>query len=308
MRKILLIPLILVVLSGCTNKPDFEFTIETKNDLKEEEIVETPIVKADNAVVTLNSIQSPESPAPKILDPSTITVRGEQVQDDNGENSKQKIEVGVKDKDLGVNIDWPVPFAMQAPFSNWEMPYQEMCEEAAIVLAAKYYNDEPLDKTIMEQELKNIRDWESNEWGIYTDSTAAEIKKMGEAIYKLDIEISEDVSIKNIKDNLKNNHLVLVPTAGRELGNPYFKQPGPLYHILVLRGFTDNSFIANDVGIGKGEGYQYKFQTVMNAAHDLPVLEDGTVFRPFDTDISDDLKREEMKTGTPRILIVKGKK
>ncbi|KKR07294.1 MAG: hypothetical protein UT32_C0013G0013 [Parcubacteria group bacterium GW2011_GWC2_39_14] len=301
MRKILFLSLILVILTGCIKKPDFEFTVQTKNESKEEEIVETPIVK-------------PEEPVGTTLELSPTTKSSEQLEQlEQAPAIEQKT---VKDKTnqnnientISATIDWPVPFAMQAPFSNWDMPYQEMCEEAALVLVSKYYNKEVLDKSIMDQELTKIRNWESEKWGIYTDSTATEIKEMGEAIFNLNIEISEDVSVENIKNSLRKNYLVLVPTAGRELHNPYFKQPGPLYHILVLRGFTDNSFISNDVGIGKGEAYQYKFQTVINATHDLPILEDGTIFRPFDVDISDDLKTEEMKTGVPRILIIKGKK
>jgi len=300
MRKILFLSLILVILTGCIKKPDFEFTVQTKNEPKEEEIIETPIITSDDPVgTTLELSPIAEGQSSKQL---------EQIEPAPAIEQPLKVEPKAEDSNLSSNVDWPVPFAMQAPFSNWDMPYQEMCEEAALVLTAKYYNKEPLDKNIMDQELKKIRDWESDKWGIYTDSTAAEIKEMGESIYNLNIVISEDVSVENIKNNLRKNYLVLVPTAGRELHNPYFKQPGPLYHILVLRGFNETNFIANDVGIGKGEAYQYKFQTVINATHDLPVLEDGTIFRPFDVDISESLKQDEMKNGTPRILIVKGKK
>lgn len=299
MRKVLFLSLILVLLTGCIKKPDFEFTVQTKNEPKEEEIIETPIITSDDQVVATLEL-SPTAKSSKQL---------EQLEQAPAVEQQTKIDAENQEKFENVDrttINWPVPFAMQAPFSNWDMPYQEMCEEAALVLTAKYYNKELLDKNIMDEELKKIRDWESDKWGIYTDSTAAEIKEMGESIYNLNIVISEDVSVENIKNNLRKNYLVLLPTAGRELHNPYFKQPGPLYHILVLRGFNETNFIANDVGIGKGEAYQYKFQTVINATHDLPVLEDGTIFRPFDVNISESLKQEEMKNGTPRILIVKG--
>jgi len=59
-----------------------------------------------------------------------------------------------------------------------------------------------------------------------------------------------------------------VPAAGRELGNPNFTDPGPLYHMLVVRGYTENNFITNDVGTRKGENYQYKYDVLMNAIHD----------------------------------------
>ena len=302
MRKTLFLALILIVLTGCVQKPDFEFKVETKKDPNEGETIETPIVMTDE-------IKNVKTDEPTIESNQQLEQleQAEVIEQESQIDAENKAKEEAKNENLGT-VDWPVQFAMQAPFSNWDMPYQEMCEEAALVLVSKYYNKETLDKNIMDEELTKIRKWESDEWGIYTDSTVAEIKEMGETIYNLNIEISTDVSIDNIKNNLRKNYLVLVPTAGRELHNPFFKQPGPLYHILVLRGFTDDSFIANDVGIGKGEAYKYKFQTVINATHDLPVLADGTIFRPYDVDIAETLKQEEMLNGVPRILIIKGVK
>jgi len=293
MSKILAILALVLALSGCTSKPDFEFTFETKNEQTEEDVVEAPLINHP-IDITESEVETEQE--------NLANLEAQKIAEDADSAS---VKEDVTESQF---IDWPVPFAMQAPFSNWDMPYQEMCEEAALVLSYKYFSSEPLDKSIMDQELKKIRDWESEKWGIYTDSTVQEIKEMGEAVFNLNIEISEEVTIESIKENLRKNYLVLVPTAGRELGNPFFKQPGPLYHVLVVRGFTDNSFIVNDVGIGKGEGYKYKFQTVINAAHDLPVMADGTIFRPYDMDVSDEIKKAEIKTGVPRMLIVKGVK
>src|SRR5512133_656297 len=32
-----------------------------------------------------------------------------------------------------------VPFMVQAPNANWDMPYQEACEEASLLMVAGYY-------------------------------------------------------------------------------------------------------------------------------------------------------------------------
>jgi hypothetical protein len=62
---------------------------------------------------------------------------------------------------------------------------------------------------------------------------------------------------------------VIVPAAGRLLGNPYFTAPGPIYHMLILRGYTaSNQFISNDPGTKRGESYVYSVDTIMNAMHD----------------------------------------
>ena len=101
---------------------------------------------------------------------------------------------------------------------------------------------------------------------------------------------------------------MLVPTAGRELGNPYYKQPGPIYHFLVIRGYTSKYLITNDVGTRRGEEYKYKFDILINAVHDLPFKDDDTVFRPYDEDLEDEVKAEKMLSGTKKMLIVSGLK
>lgn len=267
MRKTAILALLILFLAGCTNQPS-NF-VPTPEESVVDSIEEVP--------EELKTIELPES---------------------NDVTTPPEVE-------LATDLNWPVPFAMQAPFSNWDMPYQEMCEEASLILAAKYFKNEPISKQIMDDELTKLREWEETTLGFYTDSTAEEVKFMGEETLGLEIEVSENVTVENIKTQLNNGYLVLAPTAGRELHNPFFKQPGPLYHMLVIRGYNDKNFIVNDVGIGKGEAYQYPFHIVLNAVHDLPVI-GGEIFRPYDEDVSEAIKEEEMLTGEKRILIVKG--
>jgi hypothetical protein len=281
MKKIAILSLIMLVFAGCTAEP--------------ENVVESV----------------PNLPQIGDLSISHEVLELEAQSEDIEVQEEEKVEeepllIETKPQEDGL-VNWPVPFAMQAPFSNWDMPYQEMCEEAALTLASKYFNNESISKQIMDDELTKVREWEVENLGGFTDSTVAEIKQMGEAVFSLDIEISEDVSIQNIKDQLDLGYLVLAPTAGRELHNPFFKQPGPLYHILVIRGYNSENFITNDVGIGKGEAYEYKYNVLINAVRDLPVI-GGEIFRPYDEDISENIKEDEMKTGEKRILIVKGLK
>ncbi len=52
------------------------------------------------------------------------------------------------------------------------------------------------------------------------------------------------------------------------LGNPNFSGEGPLYHALVLKGYTETTFVTNDPGTRLGADYQYDFDTIMTAMHD----------------------------------------
>jgi hypothetical protein len=69
---------------------------------------------------------------------------------------------------------------------------------------------------------------------------------------------------------LVSGKLVIIPAAGRLLGNPNFSGQGPIYHMLVVRGFDNKTgeFITNDPGTRKGEGYRYKYSVLINAIHD----------------------------------------
>jgi len=75
-------------------------------------------------------------------------------------------------------------------------------------------------------------------------------------------------SVNDIKEIIASGKLVIVPAAGRELGNPFYRSPGPLYHMLLIKGYTQNRFITNDAGTKRGENYPYDFDTVTNANHD----------------------------------------
>ena len=79
----------------------------------------------------------------------------------------------------------------------------------------------------------------------------------------------EDPTVDQIKAELVAGRPVIVPAAGRLLGNPYFTAPGPIYHMLVIRGYTQNDqFIVNDPGTSRGESFLYDFDTLLYALHD----------------------------------------
>ena len=234
----------------------------------------------------------------------TTEFKNELYRAQNAVITKEKVQV---EEQLPDKINWPVAFAMQAPFSDWSMPYQEACEEAALILANRYFNNEKVDKKTMKQEILSLIEWEKEKFGLFTDTSLAEVKIMAKEYFKLKTKIDEDVSIENIKKQLALGNLVLAPAAGRELKNPFFKQPGPLYHMLLIRGYEGDEFIVNDVGIGRGFGYKYNMKTLINAIHDLPLSTDGAVFRPYDENVDDSIKVGKMKEGKKRILVVYGR-
>jgi hypothetical protein len=72
-----------------------------------------------------------------------------------------------------------------------------------------------------------------------------------------------------LMDELAKGALIIVPAAGQDLRNPYFQRPGPRYHMLVLRGYTDDGHvITNDPGTKRGEQFTYTWDRLLSSTHD----------------------------------------
>jgi len=173
-----------------------------------------------------------------------------------------------------INLD--VPFTTQAPYANWDEPYDEACEEASAITVHYYYQGNTFTKETADQEILDLVAWEEDYFGFYKDTTAEETAELMREYWGYEkVETIYDPTIEDIKKNVAAGRPVIVPSAGRELGNPNFTAPGPLYHMLVVRGYTANNFITNDVGTRNGENYQYAFDVLMNSIHDW---NDGDVY------------------------------
>lgn len=164
-----------------------------------------------------------------------------------------------------------VPFTPQAPTANWDTIHNEDCEEASAIMADAYYNgphNAKLDPAYVEGLLTKLTDWEMQTFGYNLDINSEETVKMIEANFSLNAEAMNGFTVDDIKKNLENNKLVLIPENGQLLGNPNYKQPGPKYHMLVIRGYTSDSIITNDPGTKNGLNYSYSFDTLYNANGD----------------------------------------
>lgn len=163
-----------------------------------------------------------------------------------------------------------VPFTSQAPHANWDEDHEEFCEEASVLMVGRYFEDRTIaNKDDAEAALQRLKARELELFGYFKDTTAEETARLLEDVYAVETELLRDPTVAQLKAALAESRLVIVPAAGRQLGNPNFRQPGPLYHMLVLKGYTkDGQFITNDPGTRKGADYVYPFERVMTALHD----------------------------------------
>ncbi|HYV33310.1 MAG TPA: C39 family peptidase [Candidatus Limnocylindria bacterium] len=170
------------------------------------------------------------------------------------------------------SINLPIPFTSQAPTANWDQLHNEACEEASAIMANAYLTgdkDVVIPAKNVEAQIASLTQWQDKSFGYHLDTTAEETAEMISGYYGLKATIVEDYTLQNIKDALNNHSVVILPVNGRLIGNPNYKQPGPIYHMLVVRGYTSaDGLITNDSGTRLGQNYPYTFNTLYNAAAD----------------------------------------
>ena len=164
----------------------------------------------------------------------------------------------------------PVPFYSQAPFGNWDKVHEEMCEEASVLNTGLYLLDKKLSADAFEKELTNFKKIEEEKLGDYKSNTVAEVKKAADIYFagKINSKIIVNPTIEDIETEIAAGNPVIVPLAGRDIGNPNFTPPGPVYHMLVVKGYDTQNFITNDVGTRKGDSYIYAKDVIMKNMHD----------------------------------------
>lgn len=257
MKRIIFIILLVLAVCVFVDKTQDSFVVNEK-----------PVLSVDN-LVGENQDESKKSIENQVFSVKTIETVDKSIE--NEEKSKDSVKKEKNLADFSQNID----FVPQAPDANWELPYKEACEEASLIMAIYGINGENLDKTQMDQEILDLVMWQNQVFGYYEDTNAAEIVRMSQEYYGKKAFVVDNPSINQIKSELDSGNLIVAVLTGREIGNPYFVQPGPLYHALLIHGYDQDEFITHDPGTRRGENYKYKQSVIMDALHDW---NDGEVY------------------------------
>lgn len=162
-----------------------------------------------------------------------------------------------------------VPFTPQAPFAEWdEIRFQEGCEEASLVMSWYWITGEVLTQEIARKEILDLTIFEENFYGDFFDTSAEDTLDIFKRYFGYkNANTVFSFGIEDIKKELVKDNLVLVPLDGTLLNHPYYTPPGPTRHMLVIRGFDDETgeFITNDPGTKFGKEFRFKYDILMNA-------------------------------------------
>jgi hypothetical protein len=165
-----------------------------------------------------------------------------------------------------------VSFTTQAPNSNWSQPYQDSCEEASVITVHYFWSDQIFTPAKADAEILKFVAFENDQLGSptgYLDTDAATTASLVERYWpQYRTRVVYDWTIKDVETEIAAGHPVVAFFAGKELHNPNFKNGGPLYHALVIKGYTPTQFITNDVGTRRGADYVYAKQVLLDASHD----------------------------------------
>jgi len=180
-------------------------------------------------------------------------------------------------EELPNKINLSVPFTSQAPEKDWEQPWQDACEEAGVLMLDAYYKGYGLSPLFSKDEILKMVAWE-DERGWKTSISVEKVSELGEWFLQIQkhentktqkhLRIVENPTVEEIKGFVAGGNPVLVLAYGKDLPNPHFRNDGPEYHALIIRGYDEDEFITNDPGTQFGENFKYKYEDLMNAIHD----------------------------------------
>lgn len=165
-----------------------------------------------------------------------------------------------------VNIS--VDFVSQAPYRVWDEVHNEACEEANIIMAYAWVNGIKPTPEWVETEIQRLTKWGLEKFNAY-DTSAEQTALMAKEVYGLESALVPNPSIEDIKSEINRGNVVIMGMAGRLLASPYYKPPGPKYHMLLIKGYDSTGFITNDVGTNQlGRDFRFSYGNIMAAAHD----------------------------------------
>jgi len=182
-------------------------------------------------------------------------------------------------------------FVPQSPEKNWDQPWQDACEEAALLTVNYFYKNQNPDISIIRDDILKMIEFENSQ-NFTHDMDINQMVVVAQKYLGFKTEIIDNPTIENIKKYLAQNIPVIVPANGKILyqENKHFTNGGPYYHNLIILGYDDtkNQFVVHDVGTKSGAYFKYSYSLLIDSIHDFPPSK----------------HKEDINAGSKRVLIL----
>jgi hypothetical protein len=215
-----------------------------------------------------------------------VVTKVEEIKETIAPKPTKMLSTGLPDKHL-----IKTTFVPQAPEKNWDQPWQDACEEAALLTVDYFYkNQNPNTETIKNDILKMI-EFEGQQ-NFTKDVNIQQMALISEQYLGYSTKIIDNPSVESIKKYVAQDIPIVVPANGKTLyqENKHFKSGGPYYHNLTILGYDDNKneFTVHDVGTQFGSYFKYSYSLLMDSIHDFPASG----------------QKEDINTGSKKVLIL----
>ncbi len=141
------------------------------------------------------------------------------------EQKETKTETTVdKPRTIPPSVYIHAPFYSQAPDGNRNLPWSMLCSEANLVLAAYAIKGKELTKEQFIEDMFAMIPIQENAFGTYFSIPMRDLKSLYDTMYPHagNAWILENPSLEDMKSELAKGNLIIAPTAGRLLKNPFF--------------------------------------------------------------------------------------
>lgn len=278
MNKALIILSLIFITISCAN-----------NDDKEDEngAEETWIIKETETKTEIVSNEEKKDTTTKVVANTS----------DSSETNSLSSKVVSKDLDIKFYSQFPLTWS-----DKYNEPYQNFCEEASLlnwyyylmwmevekdkyiedlnkfkVIEDKLYWEYWYMHTSMKQNLEILLLFQNLKYlDKYLESKSEEEKNKLILVMMQDTmknswiwgNIISDPTIEDIENNINNWKPVIIPLYWKWLSNPYYNDWGPIYHNILIKWFTEEDFISNEVWITRWDSFKYKKDVIMNNLYD----------------------------------------
>lgn len=182
-------------------------------------------------------------------------------------------------------------FIPQAPEKNWDQPWQDACEEAAILTVNYFYKNQKPDISTIRDDILKMIEFENSQ-NFTHDMNIDQMVLVAQKYLNFKTKIIDNPTIEDIKKYISQDIPVIVPANGKTLyqENKHFTHGGPYYHNLTILGYDDDKkqFTVHDVGTKSGAYFKYSYQLLIDSIHDFP----------------ESKNKEDINTGSKRVLIL----